>query len=215
MKTVRRVVNKCVRCFRTKPKIVEHIMGNLPIERVKISRAFLITGIDFSGPFYCKSEIRNRALLKCYICLFICFGTKAVHLELVKDLSTDSFLAALKRFTCTRGNPKTIWSDNATNFVGAKNDLSALKDLFNNQQTNIAIVNQCLNDGIDWKFIPPRSPHFGGLWEASIKLAKHHFYRVVGLSVLNFGELRTLVCQISAIINSRPLFPHTENPEDL
>lgn len=77
------------------------------------------------------------------------------------------------------------------------------------------VHHQCLEEGIEWKFIPPRSPHFGGLWETSIKIAKYHFYRVVGKSILYFEDFRTLVCQISAIINSRPLVPLTENPDDL
>ncbi|XP_036317844.1 uncharacterized protein LOC118732845, partial [Rhagoletis pomonella] len=133
-------------------------------------------------------------------------------------LSTSAFLAALNRFVSLRGKPKTIWSDNynATNFVGAKNELAELLRLFKSSSHTEAIVHQCLNDGIDWQFIPPpRSPHFGGLWEAAIKSAKYHFKRTVGLSVLTFDELRTLTCQISAIFNSRPLCPLSENPDDI
>ncbi|XP_036347054.1 uncharacterized protein LOC118756397 [Rhagoletis pomonella] len=214
-KAVAKVINKCIRCFRVKPKTAEHLMGNLPADRVQANRAFLVTGMDFCGPFLYRSEVRNKPAIKCYICLFVCFSTKAVHLELVSDLSTPSFIAALKRFICTRGKPKTLWSDNATNFVGAKNELAELKQLFFNDQNRQAIHQQCLDDGIDFRFIPPRSPHFGGLWEASVKTAKFHFWRVVGLSVLNFDELRTLVVEISAVMNSRPLCPLTENPEDL
>ncbi|XP_064556716.1 uncharacterized protein LOC135441151 [Drosophila montana] len=139
--------------------------------------------------------------------VFVCFATKAVHLELVKDLSTASFLNALKRFISTRGKPSQIWSDNATNFVGAKTA---------SHRDHIESVHKfCMADSIDWKFIPPRSPHFGGLWEAAVKTAKHHFYRAVGSCVLNFEELRTLVCHIASIINSRPLFPLSEDPADL
>lgn len=119
-KAVAKVINKCIRCFRVKPKTAEHLMGNLPADRVQANRAFLVTGMDFCGPFLHRSEVRNKPAIKCYICIFVCFSTKAVHLELVSDLSTPSFLAALKRFICTRGKPKTLWSDNATNFVGAK-----------------------------------------------------------------------------------------------
>lgn len=102
-------------------------MGNLPLDRVQGLRAFLVTGIDFCEPFFCKTEIRSKQPSKCYISLFICFATKAVHLEAVKDLTTASFLWALKRFTSTRGTPKTIWSDHASNFIGAKNEILELK----------------------------------------------------------------------------------------
>ncbi|XP_049309805.1 uncharacterized protein LOC125777856 [Bactrocera dorsalis] len=152
-------------------------MADLPKERIHASRPFIVTGIDYCGPFYFKPETRK----------------KAVWMELVKDLSTGSFLDALKRFIATRSIPSCIWSDNATNFVGAKNELKDLRENHRNQ----------------------RSPHFGGLWEAAVKMAKKHFYRSVGSSLPGFEELRTLVCQISAVINPRPLVPLSENPEDL
>lgn len=132
-------------------------------------------------------------------------------MELVKDLGTSSFLVALKRFIYTRGKPQTIRSDNATNFVGAKNELLELRNLFLSQQHLNVVHEQCASDGIDWKLIPPRSPHFGGIWEAAVKMAKYPFHRVVGLSTLKLEELRTLVCQISAIVSSIP----SENPGDL
>ncbi|XP_043065122.1 uncharacterized protein LOC122320761, partial [Drosophila ficusphila] len=139
-KFVASVINKCVRCFRMRPVTWEHVMGNLPANRVQPNPAFHTTGVDYCGPFYHKAESRNKAPHKCYIAVFVCFSTKAAHLEVVQDLTTDSFIAALRRFISLRGSPRTIWSDNATNFVGAK------------------------SDGRDrLKFIPPRAPHFGGL----------------------------------------------------
>lgn len=214
-KQVNSIISKCVRCFKLKPKVRQHVMGSLPSDRVRPNKAFHTTGIDFCGPFYYKSDVRNRPPVKCYISIFICFSTKATHLEVVQDLSTLSFLSALKRFIATRGKPKTIWSDNATNFVGAKNELADLKQQFLSQNHQQCIQQQCLEDGIEWKFIPARSPHFGGLWEAAVKSAKSHFFKTVGLNILTFDELRTLVCQIAAILNSRPLCPISEDPEDL
>ncbi|XP_044313291.1 uncharacterized protein LOC123037292 [Drosophila rhopaloa] len=169
-------------------------------------------GVDYCGPFYHKAEVRNKAPHKCYIAVF---STKATHLEVVQDLTTDSFIAALRRFTSLRGTPRTIWSDNATNFVGAKSELTELKDLFLSEPHTAAIAFSCLADGIDWKFIPPRAPHFGGLWEAAVKSSKFHFYRLIGASILGLDELRTLAYEISAILNSRPLCPISENAESL
>ncbi|XP_041633483.1 uncharacterized protein [Drosophila kikkawai] len=138
-------------------------MADLPKDHVSASYAFQVTGVDFCGPFYHKSEVRNKAPIKCYVSIFICFSTKAVHLELVQDLSTSAFLSALRRFILIRGKPARIWSDNATNFVGAKNELAELKRLFLNASHQTAIDEFCLTDSIRWRFIPPRSPHFGGL----------------------------------------------------
>ncbi|KAH8314746.1 hypothetical protein KR074_010662, partial [Drosophila pseudoananassae] len=98
LKTVTKAIHKCIRCFRTKPRLMEHIMADLPEQRVSGSQVFGVTGVDFCGPFYYKPEVRNKAPVKCYVSIFICFATKAVHLELVRDLSTMSFLQALKRF---------------------------------------------------------------------------------------------------------------------
>ncbi|XP_053964178.1 uncharacterized protein LOC128867103 [Anastrepha ludens] len=214
-KTTARTLQKCVICCRSKPKLFEHIMADLPKERIQASRAFIVTGVDYCGPFYFKPETRNKSPQKCYISVFICFATKAVWMELVRDFSTGAFLEALKRFTATRGMPSCIWSDNATNFVGAKNELRDLKRLLLSEEHRSKVHVHCLNNGFDWRFIPPRSPHFGGLWEAAVKMAKQHLYRTLGSAILSFDELRTLVCQISAIINSRPLVPLSENPEDL
>jgi len=129
-KFVASVINKCVRCFRMKPVIWEHVMGSLPANRVQRNPAFHTTGVDYCKPFYHKAEAGNKAPHKCYIAVFVCFSTKAAHLEVVQDLTTDSFIAALRRFISLRGSPRTIWSDNATNFVGAKSELAELKELF-------------------------------------------------------------------------------------
>ncbi|XP_043866268.1 uncharacterized protein LOC122757620 [Drosophila mojavensis] len=131
-------------------------MADLPKERAQCSPAFTITGVDYCGPFYYKPDRRNRASFKCYICVFVCFTTKAVWLELAKDLSTAAFLGALKRFISTRGIPKCIWSDNATNFVGARNELADLRRLLLSQEHRNEVHKYCMNNSFDWKFIPPR-----------------------------------------------------------
>ncbi|XP_053968836.1 uncharacterized protein LOC128870260 [Anastrepha ludens] len=165
-------------------------MADLPKERIQASRAFIVTGVDYCGPFYFKPETRNKSPQKCYISVFICFATKAVWRELVRDLPTGAFLEALKLFTTTRAMPSCIWSDNATNFVGAKNELRDLKRLLLSQEHRSKVHVHYLNNGFDWRFIPPRSPHFGGLWEAAVKMAKQHLYRTLGSAILGFDELQ-------------------------
>lgn len=139
------------------------MMGDLPADRVQPARPFIISGVDFCGPVFTHFKIRGKQPRKAYIAVFCCFPTKAVHLELVSDLSTEGFLGALRRFISRRGNCKKIYCDNATNFVGARNQLSELKDLFNHENSKQTITSQCSAKGIEFKFIPPRAPHFGGL----------------------------------------------------
>jgi len=103
------------------------IMGNLPAHRLKMHRPFLICGVDLCGPFVTTLCLHGKPLYKTYIALFICFSTKAIHLQLVSDLSTNTFILALKRFISRRGRPNRIYCDNATHFVGTNNYLSQFR----------------------------------------------------------------------------------------
>ena len=125
----RHIIRKCVKCFRAKPREIEYIMGNLPEKRLSYSRPFLNVGVDYCGPFYIKEKRhRNRKRENAYVLIFICFATKAVHLELVSELTTEAFLGSLKRFFSRRGKANTIHSDNGKNFVGANRELKSLHE---------------------------------------------------------------------------------------
>ena len=89
---VRKIVNKCVHCFHYQPKLQNQIMGNLPADRFKAQRPFLVTGVDFCGPFFISHRIRGKQPFKSYLAVFVCFASKAVHFEIVSDLSTNNFL---------------------------------------------------------------------------------------------------------------------------
>ncbi len=128
-----------------------------------------------------------------YICLFLCFATKATHLELVSDLTAEAFLAALSRFTARRGVPDTILSDNGTNFVGAKNELAELQSMLRSQQTQDALHHFTSTCSIKWKFSPSRSPHFGGMWEAGVKAMKLLLRKFIGQHKLTFEEMVTVL----------------------
>uniref|UniRef100_A0A182ND73 Integrase_H2C2 domain-containing protein n=1 Tax=Anopheles dirus TaxID=7168 RepID=A0A182ND73_9DIPT len=99
----RKVFHHCLVCYRNKPILVKQSVADLPTSRVTPSAPFAISGVDYCGPFLLKSPIRNRAPTKAYIAIFVCFATRAVHIELVSDLTTTSFLAALRRFVSRRG----------------------------------------------------------------------------------------------------------------
>ncbi|XP_057337763.1 uncharacterized protein LOC130675883 [Microplitis mediator] len=117
------VLRNCITCFRAKPTDYPYFMGNLPRNRVVQTRPFLNTGIDYCGPFFIKEKKhRNRGKIKVYICIFVCFATKAIHIELASDLSTETFISCLRRFFARRGRSLNLYSDNATNFTGAKNN---------------------------------------------------------------------------------------------
>ena len=214
--TIRKILRSCIKCFRTKPTNMTTQMGDLPSSRLTPTRPFLEVGVDFAGPIMIKDgTLRTRKLIKGYICIFVCFSSKAVHIELATGLSTQNFLSILKRFVSRRGLCKEINSDNGTNFVGSKNELKRIFDFIKRDIPTGEIRDFLLKNEITWKFIPPRAPHFGGLWEAAVKSAKFHLVRIIGNSHLTYEALYTIMCQVEAIMNSRPITNISTDPNDL
>lgn len=132
-------------------------------------------------------------------------------MEATSELTSAAFLATLRRFI---RHPRKLYSDNATNFVGANRELKEIYQ-FAQTQAKGSIREVLSNEGIEWKFIPSLSPHMGGLWEADIKSCKHHLKRVMGNALFTFEELSTALIQIEACLNSRPLAPLSTDPDNL
>ncbi|CAH1725392.1 unnamed protein product [Aphis gossypii] len=206
---VRRAVHSCVPCSKYRATTPIPFMADLPVFRVTAIRPFYNVGMDYGGPFVVKESRRRGARThKAYLALFICMAVKAVHLEIVTDLSTESFIAALDRFTSRRGIPANIYTDCGTNYVGAAKQIKALLQTDDARQAVSSRV-QC-----EWHFNPPAAPHFGGIWEAAIKSTKTHLKKVVGAQVYTFEEMSTLVIRIEGVLNSRPLQPLSSDPND-
>ena len=211
----RTICSQCVVCRKAAVRAGPQLMGQLPPARVEPNMVFFHSGLDFAGPYTIRvSHTRHPVFIKGYLAIFICFCTKAVHLELVKDQSTEAFVAALERFISRRGLPFHIHSDNGLNFIGAKNELHVLYQMFQKKETQNLIHSYLLSQQVQWHTSPERAPHFGGLWEAAVKSAKYHIKRLIGQQRFTYEELLTVFCKVESYLNSRPLGPVTSHSTD-
>lgn len=154
-RAIRTVVSKCHSCWRLNPKPFQPPMGNLPKLRISQIKAFSCVGVDYAGPFLTTlGKYRGAKSRKTYICVFVCFATKALHFELASDLSTETFLCAFRRFISRRGRCSKLYSDCGSNFIGAHKQILHM------------FKNAADTENIEWHFNPPSAPHFSGLVEA-------------------------------------------------
>ena len=204
---------RCVTCRKASARTQQQIMGQLPSLRLTPAPPFSTCGIDYAGPFFLKKgHTRRPVIVKSYMAVFICFATKAVHLEPVSDATARTFLECLKRFVSRRGCPAHIYSDNEGNFIGARRELQEMYTMIEHQTTTISTY--LLQHQVQWHASPERAPHFGGLWEAAIKSAKTHLRKVVGSQRLSYEEFHTVLTQVEACLNSRPLLALNNHSQD-
>ncbi|XP_065356304.1 uncharacterized protein LOC135950702 [Calliphora vicina] len=209
---IKGIIRKCKRCIMYKQQPSSQIMAPLPPERCTLSLPFQVTGIDFAGPFEIKTSIlRKSPITKGYVSVFVCFSTKAIHLEPCTELSSAAFQAAFARFIGRRGLPRRVVTDNGRNFLGASRTLEREFAVFvKNSAQDVA--QKYMTHGFEWKFIPP---HMGGLWEAAVKSFKYHFKRIAGPHKFTFEEFATVLARIEGVLNSRPISAVSEDPSDI
>ena len=163
-KVIRSLTRKCVVCRKQAARPKPQMLGQLPPERITPGSIFDKVGVDYAGPVLIKyGYVRKPTVVKAYICVFVSLSVKAVHLELVTDLTSEAFIACLKRFISRRGLPSLIWSDNGTNFIGAARELKELYQFLRQTSTQDDVMHYLGDKGITWKFIPQHVPHFGGI----------------------------------------------------
>ncbi|KAG1697911.1 hypothetical protein GQR58_005883 [Nymphon striatum] len=181
----KRVKKRCVFCQRYDSKACTQPVAPLPELRVTKSSPFAVAGLDYTGPLYC-SDYPNK---KFYVLLFTCAVVRAVHLELVNSLSLKDFMCAFRRFSSRRGLPLYLYSDNAATFKAARFQLQ----------------NEYGHLSPKWKYIVPFAPWWGGWWERLMRPIKSSLKKSIGRKLLNRTELETVLQEIEACLNSRPL----------
>ena len=195
--TVKKVIFNCLRCRRLDCRPLSlPAPPHLPAERVNDNlQVFEACGVDLTGHIFIAD---GESIKKYYIVLFICTFSRAVHLEVVPDVSASSFLNALRKFAARRGMCRVIFSDNASNLKMTSKLISQLSKYKEVQQ--FLAENDC-----KWKFIPAKSPHFGGFYERFIGVVKSCLRKVLYKQTINYDTLITLVTEIECKVNNRPL----------
>ena len=207
--SVRKVIQDCMKCKKRDAKRGEQIMADLPEDRLTPDKPpFTYVGVDYFGPLYVR---QGRSQVKRYGCVFTCLTIRAVHIEIAHSLDTSSFLNALRRFISRRGTPEMIRSDNGTNFVGGERELREALETWNQQKIN----NDLCQKGISWKFNPPLSSHMGGVWERQIRTIRRILKVLLDEQMVTDEALTTLMAEVESIVNSRPITPLSNDPNDL
>lgn len=223
---MRQVINSlihgCPTCIRYDQPLNNQQMANLPSVRVNAAEPFSHTGVDFAGPFIIRRSpgrppsTRGKTpetTLKAWIAVFVCMATRASHLEVCVGLTLEEFMAAYERFVMRKGRCFHLTSDNGTTFVGTDNELKRVLMHWSKEMPERFLTKY----NTKWHFITPASPHQGGIWEAAVKSMKRHVKRSIGKQILSKDDLNQLAVhvQIEGCLNSRPLWPLSDDPTDL
>ena len=195
---VRYLIHHCVLCRRFEGAPFKGPPPPpLPVFRVKEDPAFSYSGVDFAGPLTIRADKATNSK-KVWICLFTCLLTRAVHLDVVTDMSTHSFLRCLKRFASRRGLPRKFVSDNGKTFKAASKYIKAVFE-------DHTVKEQLAGMGCEWTFNVERAPWWGGAFERLIQSTKRCLRKLIARAHLSFDELLTTITEIEAVLNSRPL----------
>ena len=186
---VKRVLSKCTVCKKLEGKSYG-IYNSPPLPEFRLSDDFAFTniGVDYAGPLYVK-DIYSQSdnMNKAYIALYTCASSRAVHLDLVPDASSNAFIRSFQRFIGRRGTPSQVLSDNSKTFK------------------NTVVKSFVSSRGISWKFNVARSPWWGGFFERLVRSMKRCLKKTLGTARLSYEELLTLIVQVESVLNSRPL----------
>ena len=205
---VRRIVKSCLVCRRYLPIRLQVPMAPLPEDRVSRSYPFQTSGVDFTGPIYVRN---GNNVEKSYITLFTCASVRAVHLELVENQTTEAFLRAFRRMISRRGMITTFYSDNSETLKAGSREMKRYQEIMNGK----AFRDFLIEHKIKWKFIVEYAAWWGGFYERMMRTIKAPLKKILGRSVYSSDEIYTILTEVEAMVNSRPLTQVTDEASEL
>ena len=174
-------------------------LAPLPASRVSESPPFSHTGLDYMGPLYINE---NSEIKKAWVCLMTCMVTRAVHLEMVLNMTSIAFLNALRRFIAGRGKPDEIVCDNTMQFKLANEVINLVwGDVIMCDE----VQSYFSNEKIKWRYIVELAPWMGGFYERLVGLIKRCLKKCIGRNLLDSDRLSTVLKEAESVVNSRPL----------
>ena len=209
------VLSKCINCIKYRSPLQDQKMADLPSERITPSAPFTHVGVDVFGHWEIRTlKTRGGALQsKRWACLFCCFSTRAIHIEILESMDTSCFINALRRFFALRGKATNLYSDCGSNFVGTCNEFRQFYQVDSNLEKVRSFL--CTQD-CTWNFNPPHASHMGGVWERLIGVCRRIFDSILAdcrVHKLTHESLSTFMAEIVGMVNSRPLVPVSTDPE--
>ncbi|KRZ82896.1 hypothetical protein T08_8621 [Trichinella sp. T8] len=206
-RNVKGMIKKCPCCRRVGSKPFVLKMAPLLADRIQPTRPFENTDLNLAGPLLTRN---GKTVKKSYILIFTCMTTRAVHLEVVSDMTVDRVMEAIRRFIARHGKPRILQSDNFHSFKQLDQELQLLLD----KKMTDCLEKELSAHRIQWKFITERAPWIGGYWERLIRFIKNSLHKVLQKTLVDEVGLNTILCDIEARINARPLTYLSKDPKD-
>ena len=193
---IKKVVRDCMNCKRIRASPYRYpTQPDLPLERYLMEIPFTCTGVDFAGPY----DIReNGEIVDISVIIFTCMVSRAVYLIPVRDLTTETFIRALKELDCRRTTPRIIMSDNAATFTQLSKILSLIKD-------DPEVQEELRRKEIEWKFTPVKAPRFGAVYERLIGVMKKELAKMTGQILFTEHDFKSHIMEVEKVMNNRPL----------
>ena len=206
---IKSTIRECIICKRAEGKSYESPpVPPLPSYRVADTPPFTNTGLDFLGPLLITNR-KDKTVEKTYCLLWTCLSTRAVHLELCRNLTVAEFLMCFRRFSNRKGLPSLLLSDNASTFKSSSLEIRKLR-------SSEKVRTELSNQRVTWQNVTEKAAWFGGAWERLVRSVKRFIKKTIGKTLLDFMELSTLIVEIESILNARPLtFVYSDSDSDI
>ncbi|XP_068742038.1 uncharacterized protein [Montipora capricornis] len=203
------LTTKCITCRKLRKKPLEQLMGQILSLRVAVGTPpFFNTAMDMFGTLHIK--LNRKTLKEAQVIIFTCMTTRAVHLELVTDKTSDAFLMAFRRFASLRGHPCICWSDCGTNVVGAQGYLKEIMQSWNVPKIE-GVLSEDFSCDFKWKWNTSHASHQNGVVETLIKSVRQSLSATCKNQAFTEEQWRTFLAETTYVINGRPLYPSSDS----